>query len=226
MIGYVRGDTKSNGTERYLRTGEVISYIAMEFWSPLEQSFLVAGVCMESDNEIACRSSWFICRDAGSMRSILHRRKERGSGSRRKMSWQSVEKSSDLPSSSGKERGVEQVLRALGLRCDASKYRSKLLKMMAFNPENNIDQFIQDCVLEPGRVDSLKELREQRRQFEHIKEMYENLRSSKAQLETVEQRTGEYQEASEPPHTGADAPLPGSERKGRRKERRRSGWKL
>ena len=93
----------------------------------------------------------------------------------------------------GRERGVEQVLRALGLRCDAAKYRSKLLKMMAFNPENNIDQFIQDCVLEPGKVDSLKELREQRRQFEHIKEMYENLRSSKAQLETVEQRTSEYE---------------------------------
>ena len=85
------------------------------------------------------------------------------------------------------------MLRALGLRCNASKYRSRLLKMMAFNPENNIDQFIQDCVLEPGRVDSLKELREQRHQFDHIKEMYENLRSSKAQLETIEQRTGEYE---------------------------------
>ena len=85
------------------------------------------------------------------------------------------------------------MLRALGLRCNASKYRSRLVKMMAFNPENNIDQFIQDCVLEPGRVDSLKELREQRHQFDHIKEMYENLRSSKAQLETIEQRTGEYE---------------------------------
>ena len=49
----------------------------------------------------------------------------------------------------------------MGLRCDALKYRSKLLKMMAFHPENNIDQFIQECVLEPGKVESLKELREQ-----------------------------------------------------------------
>lgn len=152
VIGYVRGDTKSNGTERYLRTGEVISYIAMEFWSPLDQSFLVVGVCMESDNEIACRSSWFICRDARIDEINLHRRKERGSVSRRKMSWRSVEKSSGPPSSWERNGGVEQVLRALGLRCNASKYRSRLLKMMAFNPENNIDQFIQDCVLEPGRV--------------------------------------------------------------------------
>ena len=193
VIGYVRGDTKSNGTERYLRTGEVISYIAMEFWSPLEQSFLVAGVCMESDNEIACRSSWFICRDARI--AEINFTSTEGKRIRFTPKNELAVRGEKLRSAEflGKERGVEQVLRALGLRCDASKYRSKLLKMMAFNPENNIDQFIQDCVLEPGRVDSLKELREQRRQFEHIKEMYENLRSSKAQLETVEQRTGEYE---------------------------------
>ncbi len=68
----------------------------------------------------------------------------------------------------GRDRGTEAVLRALGLRVDAVKYRTKLLKMMAFNPENNIDQFIQDCVLEPGKVQSLEELREQKRQFERL----------------------------------------------------------
>lgn len=193
VIGYVRGDTKSNGTERYLRTGEVISYIAMEFWSPLEQSFLVAGVCMESDNEIACRSSWFICRDARI--DEINFTSTEGKRIRFTPKNELAVRGEKLRSAEflGKERGVEQVLRALGLRCNASKYRSRLLKMMAFNPENNIDQFIQDCVLEPGRVDSLKELREQRHQFDHVKEMYENLRSSKAQLETIEQRTGEYE---------------------------------
>lgn len=193
VIGYVRGDTKSNGTERYLRTGEVISYIAMEFWSPLDQSFLVVGVCMESDNEIACRSSWFICRDARI--DEINFTSTEGKRIRFTPKNELAVRGEKLRSAEflGKERGVEQVLRALGLRCNASKYRSRLLKMMAFNPENNIDQFIQDCVLEPGRVDSLKELREQRHQFDHVKEMYENLRSSKAQLETIEQRTGEYE---------------------------------
>ena len=193
VIGYVRGDTKSNGTERYLRTGEVISYIAMEFWSPLDQSFLVVGVCMESDNEIACRSSWFVCRDARFVH--LYFTSTEGKRIRFTPINELAVRGEKLRSAEflGKERGVEQVLRALGLRCNASKYRSRLLKMMAFNPENNIEQFILDCVLEPGRVDSLKELREQRHQFDHIKEMYENLRSSKAQLETIEQRTGEYE---------------------------------
>ena len=63
VVAYVRGDTKSNGPERYLRTGEVVSYIVMEFWSPVEDASLVVGVCIESADETSYRSSWFVCRD-------------------------------------------------------------------------------------------------------------------------------------------------------------------
>ena len=34
VLGYVRGDTRSNGEARYLRNGSVVSYIAMEFSDP------------------------------------------------------------------------------------------------------------------------------------------------------------------------------------------------
>ena len=98
-----------------------------------------------------------------------------------------------LSSFMGRDRGTEAVLRALGLRVDAVKYRTKLLKMMAFNPENNIDQFIQDCVLEPGKVQSLEELREQKRQFERLQELYESLRQGKIQLEEVLRQSDEYE---------------------------------
>ena len=64
---------------------------------------------------------------------------------------------------------------------------------MAFNPENNIDQFIQDCVLEPGKVQSLEELREQKRQFERLRELYESLRQGKIQLEEVLRQSDEYE---------------------------------
>lgn len=191
--GYVRGDTRSTGSTRYLRNGEVVSYVAMEFYSPVEQDYLVVGVCMESANEADCKSSWFVCRGA-QLEQMNFTRVERGILHITPKNHLSVNgkvlKASDF---FGRDRGVEQVLRALGLRCDVAKYRNKLLKMMAFNPENNIDQFIQDCVLEPGKVDSLQELREQKQQFEHIRQMYENLKVSKAQLETVEQKTREYE---------------------------------
>ena len=193
VLAYVRGDTRSNGDKRYLRTGEVVSYIAMEFWSPIEQSSLVVGVCIESANETSQKGSWFICRDAGieninfvRMEGRIMKITPRGELSVNGRTLKSAEFLS-------RDRGVEQLLRALGLRCNVAKYRSKLVKMMAFNPENNIDQFIQECVLEPGTVESLKELREQRSQFERIRAIYENLKSSRAKLEEVEKKSTEYE---------------------------------
>lgn len=193
VLAYVRGDTRSNGDKRYLRTGEVVSYIAMEFWSPIEQSSLVAGVCIESANETSQRGSWFICRDAGieDMNFVCIEDRVMKVTPRGELSVNGKRlKSSDFL---GRDRGVEQLLRALGLRCNVAKYRSKLVKMMAFSPENNIDQFIQDCVLEPGTVESLKELREQRSQFERIRAIYDNLKSSRAKLEEVEKKSTEYE---------------------------------
>lgn len=201
VLSYVRGDTKSNGPSRYLRSGEVISYLAMEFWSPVENCFLVVGVCVESANETAQKSSWFVCRDTrmdqinftkteGKLLLITPKNELSVNGH--------VIKSAAFW---GRDRGVEQILRALGLRCQAGKYRSKLLKMMAFNPENNIDQFIQECVLEAGKIESLKELREQRRQFEQIKCIYENLRDSKGKLEEVEKKSREYENKQRSLHT-------------------------
>lgn len=193
VLAYVRGDTKSNGPARYLRSGEVISYIAMEFWSPVENQYLVVGVCIESANETAQKSSWFICRDT-KMEQIYFTKKEGNLLKIFPKNELSVKgqtmKSSDFWN---RDRGTEQILRALGLRCDIEKYRSKLLKMMAFDPQNNIDQFIQECVLEPGKVESLKELREQRQRFEQIKEVYENLQKSKKKLEEVEEKSTEYE---------------------------------
>jgi chromosome segregation ATPase len=191
---YVRGDTKSNGTMRYLRSGNVISYIAMEFWSPLEQEFLVTGVCIESPDEVSSpTSSWFVCRNT--TLDDLNFAKVEGktlyvTPRNRLLVHGKPMKASEFM---GRDKGTEQVLRALGLRCEVGKYRSKLLKMMAFRPENNIDQFISECVLEPGTVNSLKELREQRDQFERIKKIYEDLRDGKAQLEIVEKKIQDYE---------------------------------
>lgn len=192
--GYVRGDTKSNGSMRYLRQGQVISYVAMEFWSPAEQEKMVIGVCIESPDEISSpTSSWFICRNAV-MEDINFASID---GKNLYVTPKSLlqVKGTRLSSKQfmGKEKGTEQITRTLGLRCDVNKYRSKLVKMMAFNPENNIDQFIAECVLEPGKVNSLKELRQQREQFEHIKKIYEDLRDGKAKLEEVEEKTQEYE---------------------------------
>ncbi len=193
VLGYVRGDTRSNGKNRYLRAGEVVSYIAMEFYSPVDDNPFVTGVCMESPNETECKSYWFVLPDTqmeeirfadiqGKTMCVYPRNQLTVKGKSVKMSL-----------FMSQEKGVAQTLRALGLRCDVGKYRSKILKMMAFNPENNIDKFIQDCVLEPGKIDSLKELREQKQKFEQLKEMFHNLELSRQKLESLEKKTEEYE---------------------------------
>lgn len=192
--GYVRGDTKSNGAMRYLRQGQIISYVAMEFWSPSEQENMVVGVCIESQDEASSpTSSWFICKNATieDINFVKIDDKKLYVTPKSLLQLKGVRmKSAEFM---GRERGTEQIVRALGLRCEVSKYRSKLIKMMAFNPENNIDQFIAECVLEPGTVNSLKELRQQREQFEHIKKIYEDLRDGKDKLEEVESKIYEYE---------------------------------
>lgn len=192
VLGYVRGDTKSNGESRYLRSGEVISYVVMEFYDPIARSPFVVGVCIESPNEAARpNGNWFICQNTSidQMNFAVKEGKMLKVTPKNELRVRGVRISSFL----GRDKGTGQVLRALGLRCEVAKYKSKLLKMMAFNPENNIDQFIQGSVLEPGKVESLKDLREQKRQFEHLKEMYEGFSKGKSQLEEIEKRSTEYE---------------------------------
>lgn len=191
---YVRGDTKSNGISRYLRAGQVVSYIVMEFYSPIENETLVVGTCIESPDEVSNpNSSWFICKNTKIEDLNLTRIENKKLYVTPKNMIQNKGIRLKANEFMGRDKGTEQVIRALGLRCSVSKYRSKLLKMMAFNPENNIDQFISECVLEPGTVNSLKELREQRNQFDHIKKIYEDLRDGKYKLEEIENHIQEYE---------------------------------
>ena len=116
VSAYVRGDTKSNGAERYLRKGELVSYIVMEFWSPVENNYMLIGVCIDSANDLSYNSGWFICRNArmeqkdfavAENKTIRFTPRNELVVDGRKM------KPADFM---GRDKGVEQVLRALGLR--------------------------------------------------------------------------------------------------------------
>ncbi len=192
--GYVRGDTKSNGSDQYLRSGEVVSYVAVELESETERTPFVIGVCIESPSvSDKCTSYWFILRDTSldDVRMAEEKENKLFVYPRKQMTVKG--RPLKLSEYLGREKAKTQVLRAMGLRCDPEKYRNKLVKMMAFNPENNVDQFIQNCVLEPGNVNSLKELRAQKERFEELKGIYENLRISLEKLQLVEEKTEEYE---------------------------------
>ena len=40
---------------------------------------------------------------------------------------------------------------------------------MAFKPEKDIDKFIREAVLDPGKITSLSEIKEQKVQFEDLR---------------------------------------------------------
>ena len=158
---------------------------------------MVVGVGIEStsaaDTEINVSASWFVCADAR-VEDINFSKIEDGKLYVTPVHQLAVKgkrlKAADIMD---RDKGTEQILRTLGLRCDVKQYRAKLLKMMAFNPENNINQFIQESVLEPGKVNSLQELREQKAHFEQLRQEYKDVEEGKQKLEVVEQKTQEYE---------------------------------
>ena len=48
-------------------------------------------------------------------------------------------------------------------------------------------------MLEPGKIESLSELREQRQQFDRLQDVYVRLSEGKTQLEVIEKRSQDYE---------------------------------
>ena len=191
---YVRGDTKSEGEYRYLRTGAVTSYIVMEFWSPIEKTYITGGVCIESMNEQDVKTgAWFIMKDSRLEDFEFSYVKEGKYYTHSKSNLLYKGRRIKGKDFKGEEKGTEQLLRSLGLRCNVAKYRSKLVKMMAFKPERDIDKFIREAVLDPGKITSLSEIKEQKTQFEEIRRIYNELEEGKKKLEELEEKTSVYE---------------------------------
>lgn len=193
VISYVRGDTKSEGKSRFIREGEVTSYIAMEFWSPLEKQYLVVGVCIEYVNETSNTKKWFVFKDTRIDDCRFYTEKDKKVTVYPRQDLIVKGKKVSSIEFMNRDKGTEQVLRALGLRCGVEKYKAKLVKMIAFNPENNIDKFIQECVLDEHPIRSMNDIREHRKHYNDAKNVYEELAKGKQQLEIVQKKITEYE---------------------------------
>jgi len=196
VVSYVRGDTKSEGKNRFIREDEVTSYIAMEFWAPLEKQYLVVGVCIEYINETSNTKKWFVFKDTRMDDCTFYTIKDKEVTVYPRHELTVKGKKVPAGEFMNRDKGTEQVLRALGLRCGVEKYKAKLVKMMAFNPENNIDKFIQECVLDEHPIRSMSDIREHRNHYNDAKKVYKELANGKIQLEVVQAKIADY-EASE-----------------------------
>lgn len=195
VTAYIHGDRKTNGADRYLRPGNVTSYIAMEFYDPLIPDYLVIAVCMESRSESDRAISQWIIREKCRLEDFNFSSVENGKlivTSKNNLTFKSIPlKGADFL---GREKAIPQLTRQLGIRTtDYRKYKEKLLKMMAFDPERNVDKFLQTSVFAEAEVKSLDRLREQRKLYEQAKQMFEQIQERKNLLEEIEQKTSEYE---------------------------------
>ncbi|MCL4100672.1 SbcC/MukB-like Walker B domain-containing protein [Fibrobacter sp. HC4] len=193
---YIHGDRKTNGSDRYLRKDAVVSYIVMEFNSPTEGDFVV-GVNIESRSaQDSAESKWFIFQNAKiedfNFRSVENGRLSIASGKNLTRKGIPVKASEML----GREKAKPAIARALGLRIsdgDFKKYVEKILKMMAFKPEKNVEKFVKDSVLVQNDVNSLQSLREQKNHYSEALQMLENNKKRKELLEKIEVATTAYE---------------------------------
>lgn len=195
VTAYIHGDRKTNGSDRYLRPGNVTSYIAMEFYDPLISDYHVIAVCMESRSESDRAVSQWIIRDKCRFEDFNFSFVENGKlsvTSKSNLAFKNVPlKGADFL---GREKAIPQLTRQLGIRTsDYRKYKEKLLKMMAFDPERNVDKFLQTSVFAEAEVKSLDRLREQRKAYDQAKQMFEQIQERKNLLEEIEQKTCEYE---------------------------------
>ena len=195
VTAYIHGDRKTNGSDRYLRPGNVTSYIAMEFYDPLISDYHVIAVCMESRSESDRAASQWIIREKCRLEDFNFSFVENGKlivTSRNNLTFKNIPlKGADF---FGREKAIPQLTRQLGIRTtDYKKYKEKLLKMMAFDPERNVDKFLQTSVFAEAEVKSLDRLREQRKLYEQAKQMFEQIQERKNLLEEIEQKTAEYE---------------------------------
>lgn len=195
VTAYIHGDRKTNGSDRYLRQGNVTSYIAMEFYDPLISGYHVIAVCMESRSESDRAISQWIIREKSRLEDFNFSSVENGKltvTSKNNLTFKNIPlKGADF---FGREKAIPQLTRQLGIRTsDYRKYKEKLLKMMAFDPERNVDKFLQTSVFAEAEVKSLDRLREQRKLYEQAKQMFEQIQERKNLLEEIEQKTCEYE---------------------------------
>lgn len=197
VTAYIHGDRKTNGSDRYLRQGNVTSYIAMEFFDPSAKKYFVTAVCMESKNpQDTAESKWIIfdnCKledinfyDRNALKEKRFITTAKNNLTVKGVPVKAVE-------FLGRDKAVDQIKRGLGIRGDAKKFREKLLKMTAFDPERNVDKFLQDSVLADIPVHSLELLREQKKLYEEAREMFEINKTRKTVLEHIEETTKEYE---------------------------------
>lgn len=195
VLAYVRGNTESD-EDKYLRSGEIVSYIAAEFYDPVHDKHYVKCVCIESPDELTHSSHWLGKDDArledfnfieyhDGVKTVTPAKLLTCKG-------QKVGKEMLEPN-----KGVEQFIRMGGLRCNVRDYRRKMQKCLSVDTTLDINSFIRQNVLDEHPVNSIKTMHEQKKKIDELQNQIARLKSELGCLDRIIEAAEDYEKKNE-----------------------------
>lgn len=187
LESYIRGKTGVEGKE-YLRNGDVVSYIVLEYFDETSRRYQLIGVVFDLSKSNIKKETFFNIMDCqiedslfGQDKRIYSRNEFKRAIRDKGVNADFVEKKSEVPSLFRQALGVNR------------KYFELIPKALAFRPINQVYNFIFDFLLNenPVKIDDLKNnVRAYRDLGNILKEQEDRLEY----LERVDQQYSIYQE--------------------------------
>lgn len=187
LESYMRGKTGKEGTP-YLRNGDVISQIALEYYDEETKESLVLGTLLELSQGGKARKRFYVLHHCGIIDSLFLDRSRRPLPFRQ---FQSELKAHKINYEvSEKQMESQSMFRnALGV---AKKYHLLLPKALAFQPINDLNKFIFDFLLNEDPI-QLDGLRENIRQYRHLEVTMKEQKKQYERLSQIMQSYENYQ---------------------------------
>lgn len=182
--GYIRGKLGREGKE-YLRTGDVVSYIALEYYDEMDKKSKIIGVVLELNKSDIKKELFFHIKEHKiedtlffNGKHIYNRSEFQNQLNKGKISYYTANKKSEVPNLFKQALGV------------TSKYFEMIPKALAFKPINQVYNFIFDFLLneDPVKIDEL------RNNVHAYRDLGNVLKEQEAKLDALEKVNQSYSE--------------------------------
>lgn len=183
LESYMRGKTGREGAE-YLRNGDVISQIALEYYDDVEKDSFVIGALLELSKGGKARKRFYVLHHCGLIDKLFideHRQVLSFKLFQRELKVRKI-----VNEISEKQFDSQMMFRnVLGV---SRKYHTLLPKALAFQPINDLNKFIFDFLLNEDPI-QLDGLRENIRQYRHLETI---MKDQKKRYEMLQSLMGTY----------------------------------
>ncbi|GAA0785874.1 ATP-binding protein [Hathewaya limosa] len=187
LTGYVRYKTGREESE-YLRTGDVTSHVALEFYEENRKNYFIIGAVIDSSSETSEKVMFY--------RIEKHRIKDLSytfNGVPLDISkFKATHRNKSIQSYTNYGDARKDFLNKLGRIGD--KFNSLLPKALAFKPITDVKDFVYQYILEEKAL-SIDNLRENIRTYNECQNLVDDVRRRIENLQNIKESYGEYERA-------------------------------